>query len=792
MVRKISTYWIIGLVLVGIPFTWMLLDRTWTEGRGIFTPIDTLITNAFFNVRKLPENPVKVVYITLDEDTLEEMGGIIVDPELFASVAQAVFKEGKAKALGIDVLFNNREWHSKFFDNEKLRGRELVWGQTIQDYPSIVLSCEYSSEPLEVKWEGFSYKTGPFPYMNLRGYNLQSNPYPEMPTYPVIGTGWGRMGLNISLSDRSSGSTPSWVPMLTEYRGVAESVNILKGISAFYNVPASNILQKKENFILLDKENKVLFTLPIKSQRTFYHMGIELVLAYHGLDAKHVIHIENGLKIVDDSEKTLHTIPLNEKQFLEINWFSKWDNKVSPICFSLKEFLKYAKNLGATDVQLKDQAREFFLRFEDAIVIVGSESDNLISTPLDKELVPNISATGNLVKTIFSGQYIYRLPGLWDIVILFGVSFIFGFLGFYNGKHAILFRVLPLPFLVLFVYGCYVLFACCLIRIHFSAPIISGITTLLVAMTVQLILESKKRNQLHALFDSYVSPTLVKEMLEKGKGPQLGGVESEISAMFCDIQQFGNLSEALSPQQLVQVMNEYFTAMTVALTQAGGTLDKYIGDAIVGIFGAPLPVEHHALQSCLAAIELQKTQTALRQKWLQDKPHWPSIIHGMCTRIGINSGKAIVGNIGSQIRFTYTMMGDEVNLAARCEKSAADYGVFTLITEETKKAAEKFSDVCVFRFINRTLVRGHHIPVNFYEIVGVRSELETQKWDCLEFYNKGVAAYFKREWDLAIHAFEKSAKLEVVSSLQEPTVLNASTAFIARCQYFKETPPAPS
>ena len=157
------------------------------------------------------------------------------------------------------------------------------------------------------------------------------------------------------------------------------------------------------------------------------------------------------------------------------------------------------------------------------------------------------------------------------------------------------------------------------------------------------------------------------------------------SGIFSDIQDFSTFSEALEPERMVSLMNEYLTVMSQVILDNEGTLDKYIGDAIVAFYGAPAPVKDHELKSCTTALAMQEALNGLREKW-QKENDWPDIVYSMQHRIGLNSGKMVTGNMGSEMRMNYTMMGDTVNLAARLESSAKQYGVYNFVGENIYEA----------------------------------------------------------------------------------------------------------
>ena len=160
------------------------------------------------------------------------------------------------------------------------------------------------------------------------------------------------------------------------------------------------------------------------------------------------------------------------------------------------------------------------------------------------------------------------------------------------------------------------------------------------------MIEEKAKGRIKGMFGTYVSQELVDQMVDSGDEPSLGGEETQITAFFSDVQSFSSFSELLTPNQLVALMNEYLTAMTDLVQQERGTLDKYIGDAIVAMYGAPIPMDDHAYQSVKTGLLMQERQLDLRKKWADEGDKWPDIVSLMQTRIGFNTGTATVGNMG--------------------------------------------------------------------------------------------------------------------------------------------------
>ena len=196
----------------------------------------------------------------------------------------------------------------------------------------------------------------------------------------------------------------------------------------------------------------------------------------------------------------------------------------------------------------------------------------------------------------------------------------------------------------------------------------------------RVVVEQKAKQEIKGMFGTYVSPELVNRMVESGEDPQLGGHEEEITPYFSDIQGFSTFSEKLTPARLVELMNEYLTACTDIVQAEGGTLDKYIGDAVVAMFGAPMPLPDHAFRACVAS-QLRAPEARRAAREMEERGRQVAgdrLEHAVAHRPQQRRLPSI-GNMGSRTRFNYTMMGDNVNLAARMESGAKSWGVYTMV-----------------------------------------------------------------------------------------------------------------
>jgi len=237
---------------------------------------------------------------------------------------------------------------------------------------------------------------------------------------------------------------------------------------------------------------------------------------------------------------------------------------------------------------------------------------------------------------------------------------------------------------------------------------------------------------------------------------------------------FTTISEQLEPEELVHLLNEYLTEMTNIVFKYEGMLDKYEGDAIMAVFGAPVERGNHAYQACATALEMQQRLVAMREVWRkQNRPE-------LRMRVGINTGPMVVGNMGSESRFDYTVMGDAVNLGARLEPANKIYGTNIMIGDGTVKKA---GDLIIARPLDLLRVKGKTEPVWVYELLGLSEKgVSDDMMRIIELFKKGLSHYLKRDWDSAINYF-----MQVLAIKEDD---GPAQRYLERCNFFKENPPA--
>lgn len=465
---------------------------------------------------------------------------------------------------------------------------------------------------------------------------------------------------------------------------------------------------------------------------------------------------------------------------------------------------------------LVDEWSSQFQRYQGKFVFTGAYTTGMATdvhqTPFGTMF--GINAIIWAFSTVVTENQLHEVPSLWFylafVLLILGLGVAYGFLDIRLGG-----LVFILSFIATFVVS-YLLFHLDNLFVKTIPFAIGNLSVFVALVIIKVLTEEKDKRFLKATFSSYLAPELIDEMYESKQMPKLGGDSGIRTAFFTDIQGFSTFSEKLTASQLVELLNEYLGSMTDILLAEKGTLDKYIGDAIIGIFGAPMNLPDHALRACKVAIGMQANLARLRDKWSKEmadpaEPNrnvknlseaewapgakWPRIVWDMRVRVGVNSGDMVTGNMGSTMRMNYTMMGDPVNLAARLEAGAKQFGVYTLVSgdtlncEWTDEAGKNHvvKDEVEARFIDRITVVGKSEPVEVFEVIALKGQLTDEQQKLFALFADGVKKYQAMEWDAALEIFRQTKEIELFPKNK----FTPSLMYIERCETFKHNPPVP-
>lgn len=700
-----TTLWLY-LSLVALSLAWLVLDQF-----KLLDPLRDLSMDARFRVRGTLPAPVKLIYVDIDNEAIAELGNFPWDRGIFAKVSDVLITHGGVKAVGIDVVFsmagipNIADWDKVLAGHNEL-------GNYLFTSPPVAIAATYaggSQRALDGSMVGRS-----LPKVGQTG-DRDRPELPEWPRGPIT-------------------FTPPVVGLIDTVAGDTRQV--------WLYAPAE--------------------------ERNYYQLSLELARLHFGLRPEDIHVFADRLELRRESGELVRSIPMSEGQKLDINWFSPWIDDANPR-ISIALIYQLALAARSEDTDTRAAVAEWFSdgEFKDAVVLIGPVDallQDLAPTPFDTSPVPKVGVHGNLLKTIVSGRFLHY-PPRWTLPIFtLGLTALVAGLSLAaEGRRSVIMRVVAAFVLIGCVALCFGMFIWYDWVLPMVVPLGAALSSAFVGGAAQLVLAQKQKSRIKGLFGAYLAPAVVSQMVDSGHEPKLGGVEEEITAYFSDVQSFSSFSEVLSATQLVELMNEYLTACTDIVQAEGGTLDKYIGDAVVAIYGAPLALPGHAHRAAIAALRVERRCGELREKWKHElaAKGWPDIVTRLRTRTGLNTGRAVVGNMGSASRFSYTMMGDTVNLAARMESGAKAWGVFNMCGEATRRESMQVDpDRIVFRTLGRVVVKGRAAPVPIHELVGLKEDVTDRTREAVAIFEAGLTRYYEQDWEGALERFRESAMLE--------------------------------
>jgi adenylate cyclase len=411
--------------------------------------------------------------------------------------------------------------------------------------------------------------------------------------------------------------------------------------------------------------------------------------------------------------------------------------------------------------------------------------------PFFKEYV-NVGTHAVVLDTILRESFIIPLSPLWSAVLCLVLSlFLMLILG---GLKPILRTAAGLGGVFLFGFICFVVFRYTGIFIGPLGPVLSALVAVVGRELLSYMVSEKEKQFINRAFSTYVSRDVVEELVANPSLLQLGGSKRWMTAVFTDIQSFSTISEQLDPEQVVQLLNRYLTVMSDIIMENMGTIDKYEGDAIVAFFGAPVYRENHAALACRSALLMKKAEreingqlieqrlipgrvlTALQDIGVRLDPRNPIPLY---TRLGINTGEMVVGNMGTTGKMNYTIMGNAVNLSARLEGINKQY--FTggiAISEYTKN---EIGDDFICRSLDRVRVVGINTPLRVYELLGLRAEASAAELDVLAAWEEAIVFYEGRKFQRAEERFGFVAAARQQDSTAQ--------FYIKRCRDYAAAPP---
>ena len=413
--------------------------------------------------------------------------------------------------------------------------------------------------------------------------------------------------------------------------------------------------------------------------------------------------------------------------------------------------------------------------FKDKIVLIGATAIAIYdvrTTPFGS--MPGVYMHANIIDNVLHQRALFRPSWMraFDLMVVLALGIIISLL--YPRLRPIFSAGLIAILIAGYLWFNFYMFDRLYYSLTLSYPLLSIFFIYLGITLYHYTMEEREKRFIRSAFSYYLSQEVINQLLAHPEKLKLGGERKYLTIFFSDLQGFTSLSEQMEPEELVSLLNHYLTEMSEIILKNRGTIDKFEGDAIMAFFGAPLDYPDHAQSACLSALEMQTRLEELNKSW--EEKGLPRLI----VRIGINTGYALVGNMGSEKRMDYTVIGDEVNLASRLEGANKSYGTKIMLSESTYQEAK---NVIEARELDLIQVVGKEKPVRVYELWAKKGELSEEQIQLRETFHQALELYRKKDFLQAKELFEECLKIFPED--------NPSKIFIERCEQYLQTPPPP-
>jgi adenylate cyclase len=416
--------------------------------------------------------------------------------------------------------------------------------------------------------------------------------------------------------------------------------------------------------------------------------------------------------------------------------------------------------------------------FKNKIVFVGASAEELQDNKLSpffshgriKRKMPGVEVHANALSTLLRGDFVTRLPRWHEYLLIALASFLAMFIVLPTRPGiGMLFGILEILALLVFALA---FFSAKQLWVPVASPAAAILLSYIGNSAQLLVSERRERRHVRQVFSQYVSKNVVDAMLASGQKPEFGGEKREITVLFSDVRGFTTYCEKHAPEVVVQRLNEYLTEMVEIVFRNQGTLDKFVGDELMALYGAPHYYEDHAERACVTACEMIANLREIQKRWSANAQDYFQI------GIGVNTGKMIVGNLGSQQKFDYTVIGDEVNLGARLEGANKQYWTSIIISESTFERVKPHARA---RELDLVRVKGKRKPVKIYELRSMNGLPDIEEDLIINVYQQGLEHYKNREWYKAITQFKRVLRYFPSDG--------PSRVYVARSLDFIENPP---
>ncbi len=675
----------------------------------------------------------RVVIVDIDDASLAEIGRWPWPRSRLAEMVDRLFDDYEIDTLGFDVVFAERDTDASL---ERLR---TLAADRLEDDPDLArlldeLAPQVDSDALFAE--------------SLRNRNIIMGYFFRQQVDGTAGDGrWGALPPPIELPPEADlDALP--IPKPQGYgANLPELQNAALGGGFFDNPMVSADGVFREIPLLQQHDDAVYGMLALQTVRAALGWpDVEPVIADDG---------GGGYRALEGMRLGNRMIPVNERSAVPVPYLGPEGS------------FPY---VSAADVIRGDADADVL---QDRIVLLGTTAPGLFdlrTTPV-QNVYPGVEVHANVISGILDNRILQRPAYLLAVEFLTVV-----FLGLALTFVLPLLSPLWLSLATIgtgaaVIAGNFAIWSGANMIVPLASPVLLVVVLFIFHVAWGFFIETRGKRQLSRLFGQYVPPELVDEMDTSPEQITLRGESREMTVLFSDVRGFTTISEGLEPHELTRLINAFLTPMTRTIHQRRGTIDKYIGDAIMAFWGAPLTDPEHASHAVLAAHEMLLALDELQPEF--ERQGWPRLEIG----IGINTGTMSVGNMGSEFRMAYTVMGDAVNLGARLEGLTKNYGVRLIVSETTREAVPEFD----YRELDIVRVKGKDRPVSIFEPIGPVDQTPREVRRELRRYHAALAAYRNQSWD--------EAERELFSLANENPDCYTYRMYLDRIAVFRSEPP---
>jgi len=679
----------------------------------------------------------EIALVTIDEKSLDELGRWPWPRIRVAQLLDALAK-AEAKVVGFDIVWaepdENAELKSLSVLKEKLAGQKLL-NRDLENYFSEAVKKADSDRILADSLArsrrailGYFFHFAPKEGSGGKEKNLQEN-LPSLSSFNLV---------------KFTSEQASKVPLFE-----AEYAEI--------NIPIISEAAEGAGYfnIFPDRDGTVRWIPLVIKYQDRYYCALSLAVLQKFMDNPPL-----ALRIAEFGVEQMRLgnllIPTNEEGRLLINY--RGPQKTFP-------------HYSATDVihgRIPEKA------FQGKIVLVGATAIGIYDmrvTPFE-HVFPGLEIHANVIDSILQRQFLHR-PNWFTLLDILAIVVIGVIMGFFLPQVKALWGALTggLLFFSILVLGKF-LFEAQGVWMNNTYPLLNLVLTYLGVTGYRYMTEEREKKKVRGAFQHYLTASVVEEMLKNPEKLKLGGEKKDLTVLFSDIRGFTSISERMAPEALVKFLNEYLTRMTDIIFKYDGLLDKYMGDAIMAIWGAPLDQPDHEKRACYTALDMVEELRNLQKKWTAEG--LPSLNIG----IGINAGPMVVGNMGSDRRFDYTVLGDSVNLGSRLEELNKIYGTNIIISEITYG---RLGGEFLGRELDLVRVKGKDQPVKIYELLAHQAKISPEQEALARDFGAALMEYRKCSWEKAREIF-----LAILARFPQD---GPGKLYLERCDTYSKNPP---